>query len=82
MDLELGNSKNGDGSSAHLSASGVRHVFAQEGQSLTALDGIDLAVSKGEFLSIIGSSGCGKTTLLRILGGLLNPTEGSVLIEG
>ncbi len=66
----------------HLRASGIRHVFAQEGEPLTALDGINLALRKGEFLSIIGSSGCGKTTLLRILGGLLEPTEGSISIEG
>ena len=80
--FELRNTMDRQVPSNHLMASGIRHVFAQDGQRLTALDGIDLALRKGEFLSLIGASGCGKTTLLRILGGLLEPTEGSVSIEG
>lgn len=48
---------------------------------VTALDNISFDVKEGEFLSILGSSGCGKTTLLRILVGLLDVTEGQVLKE-
>lgn len=60
----------------------MRQVFSQGKQGFAALNRVDLSVPKGQFLSIIGPSGCGKTTLLRILGGLLEPTEGSVTIEG
>jgi NitT/TauT family transport system ATP-binding protein len=46
------------------------------------LDGIDLEVGRGEFLSVVGASGSGKTTLLRVLGGLVRPSEGTVLYDG
>ena len=47
-----------------------------------ALRGINLDVKEGEFVSIRGPSGCGKSTLLHIIGGLLTPTSGQVLVEG
>ena len=46
-----------------------------------ALDHVNLSVEEGEFIAVVGPSGCGKTTLLNMLGGLDNPTEGSVLIH-
>jgi len=46
------------------------------------LKSINLAINKGEFVGIIGHTGCGKTTLLQIFNGLLEPTEGKVLIDG
>src|SRR5262245_33885849 len=49
---------------------------------VSALRGINLTVPVGEFLSIMGPSGCGKSTLLHILGGLLQPTSGRVIISG
>ncbi|MBI1886240.1 MAG: ABC transporter ATP-binding protein [Chloroflexi bacterium] len=49
---------------------------------IRALDGVDLTVERGEFISIVGRSGCGKTTLLNLIGGLDQPDEGDVLIEG
>jgi ABC-type Fe3+/spermidine/putrescine transport system ATPase subunit len=49
---------------------------------VTAVDGVDLAVRRGEFLSLLGPSGCGKTTALRLLAGFEQPTEGSILIGG
>lgn len=48
----------------------------------TVLDNISFEVKSGEFLSVLGSSGCGKTTLLRILIGLLEPTSGSIYLDG
>jgi NitT/TauT family transport system ATP-binding protein len=46
------------------------------------LDGIEINVRKGEILCIVGASGCGKTTLLRLAGGLYRPSQGAVLFDG
>lgn len=49
---------------------------------LTALSDVNLAVAHGEFVSLVGPSGSGKSTLLRIIAGLIEPTDGRVLVEG
>jgi NitT/TauT family transport system ATP-binding protein len=49
---------------------------------VTALQSIDLDVQPGEFVSLIGPSGCGKSTLLRIVGNLVEPTSGEVVVNG
>lgn len=65
-----------------LSCEGVRKVYGSGQNQVMALDGIDLTVSKGEFVAIIGASGSGKSTLLHILGSVDKPTSGKVTIDG
>ena len=60
----------------------VAKVFQSRQITTRALDGISIAVQPQEFVSVIGQSGCGKTTLLRILAGLVRPTSGEVRAEG
>ncbi len=70
-----------DGSSAGEVAVSVRGVSKRFG-AVSALDAVSLEVRQGEFLSLLGASGCGKTTLLRIIGGFEDPSAGTVLIGG
>ncbi|SFG87943.1 ABC transporter ATP-binding protein [Enterocloster clostridioformis] len=65
-----------------LKCEGIRKVYGSGQTRVTALDGIDLSVDKGEFVAIIGASGSGKSTLLHILGSVDQPTEGKVMVEG
>ncbi len=60
----------------------VRKTYRVGEQEIRAVDGIDLSIGAGEFLSIVGPSGSGKTTLLHLLGCLDAPTSGQVLIDG
>jgi NitT/TauT family transport system ATP-binding protein len=59
----------------------IQGVAKRFGQT-TALQGIDLEIDEREFVSLIGPSGCGKSTLLRIVGDLIQPTDGRVTVNG
>jgi NitT/TauT family transport system ATP-binding protein len=62
---------------------GVAKTFAGHDGTLTpAVEGVDLDIARGELVSLIGPSGCGKSTLLRMIGDLVAPTRGDVLVNG
>ena len=65
-----------------LACHGIKKSYHQGNEELRVLDGIDLQVSKGENVAILGASGSGKSTLLHILGGLDKPNGGEVVIAG
>lgn len=65
-----------------LEVQGIRKIYDKDSMPVQALNGIDLKFERGEFASIVGPSGSGKTTLLNIIGGLDDPTEGNVTIDG
>ncbi len=66
-----------------LEAHGLRKVYTGgDGSLIDVLSGVDFAVSRGEFVAIVGASGAGKSTLLHLLGALDEPTAGSVLLDG
>jgi nitrate/nitrite transport system ATP-binding protein len=70
-------------SNAYLTLSQVDMVFTGNGGSVNpVLKGIDLEVRRGEFISLIGHSGCGKSTVLNIVAGLLKATGGGVILDG
>jgi NitT/TauT family transport system ATP-binding protein len=61
---------------------GVSKVYStRRGESVHALDGIDLRITENEFVVLVGQSGCGKSTLLRLVGGLSAATSGSIYIQ-
>lgn len=48
----------------------------------TVIENLNLTVEQGEFVTIVGSSGCGKTTALKMINGLIDATDGDILIDG
>ena len=65
-----------------LKCDGIRKVYGEKNNQVIALNGIDLSISKGEFVALVGASGSGKSTLLHILGSVDKPTSGKVVIDG
>ena len=65
-----------------IEATGVQKVYEAGGLRVRALRGVDLAVRRGEMVAIMGPSGCGKTTLLNVLSGLDDLSDGEVYVDG
>ena len=59
----------------------LENVIKKFGQ-VTALDNLNLEIPDKSFVTLVGPSGCGKTTTLRLVAGLENPTEGTIIISG
>jgi putative ABC transport system ATP-binding protein len=65
-----------------IDARSIKKVYGMDKVQISALDGVDIQVSPGEFVAIMGPSGSGKSTLMNILGCLDKPTEGEYLLDG
>ena len=65
-----------------LSMEKVSKSYRHRGQMVKALDGATLDIAKGDFVSVVGPSGSGKSTLLLMLGGMLSPSSGRVVLNG
>jgi putative ABC transport system ATP-binding protein len=65
-----------------LKADNLEKTYRVGKVDVPALRGVSLAVQEGEFIGIMGPSGCGKSTMLHLLGGLLTPTKGRIIIDG
>lgn len=74
--------QNGDGAPAALELNNVGKTFVIGDARASAVKGLDLAVQRGEFLTLLGPSGCGKSTTLRMIAGLEDPDSGEIRIAG
>jgi NitT/TauT family transport system ATP-binding protein len=71
-----------DRAHAAIAVERVSHVYSQQGRAVRVLDGISLAIPRGQFVALVGPSGCGKTTLLDILSGLVPLQSGHAALAG
>jgi NitT/TauT family transport system ATP-binding protein len=71
----------GSGHQPMIELRDVTMVFGSE-HEFVALSSVDLEIADGEFVALVGTSGCGKTTILNLVAGLLEPTGGSILVRG
>lgn len=65
-----------------IEISDLTKVYRRGAEEVRVLDGLDLAVPRGDFLALMGPSGSGKSTLLNLIGGIDSPTSGSVTVNG
>lgn len=72
-----------EASTGAIIAQNVRKEFIDsKGETVIALDNVNVDISPGEFICLIGPSGCGKSTFLRLIAGLIHPTEGEIYLDG
>jgi putative ABC transport system ATP-binding protein len=65
-----------------LKAENLEKIYRVGKVDVPALRGVSLAVQEGDFIGVMGPSGCGKSTMLHLLGGLLTPTSGRIVVDG
>lgn len=68
--------------SAMIEVDSVTKIFSSSRGRVVSLDNVSLDVAEGEFITLVGPSGCGKSTMLNLIGGLLEPTSGDVVVHG
>ena len=78
----MGEMKDGASAANAIETVDLEMTYRSGRVEVPAVQGVNLTVRHGEFIAIMGPSGCGKSTLLHLLGGLLQPTAGSILIDG
>ncbi|TKG71478.1 ABC transporter ATP-binding protein [Prauserella endophytica] len=71
-----------DGVATAIELRGVTMAYRVKGADYTAVSDVDLSVGKGRFVSVVGPTGCGKSTVLNAVAGLLTPAAGQVLVDG
>lgn len=67
---------------SYIKLENVNMAFDTKRGKFVALENINLTINAGEFISVIGHSGCGKSTVMNLIAGLLNPTDGVVIVNG
>lgn len=77
-----GDSASPSGDSPAIAVEDLRKVYGSGPDALTVLDGLDFTVEHEEFVVVVGPSGCGKSTLLEMIDGLIEPTAGSIRVDG
>ena len=65
-----------------LSAHGLKKIYAIGSRTLEVLRGVDVEISRGDFVALRGASGTGKSTLLHLIGGLDSPNAGEIIFRG
>ena len=68
--------------SAFIELKNVKKTYKMGEVEINAADGIDFEIEKGEFVGIMGKTGCGKSTLIQLIAGLLAPESGTILLDG
>jgi putative ABC transport system ATP-binding protein len=77
-----GASSSDDGGGLDVTCTSVVHLYTSESAQVVALRGVDLEIESGEMVALLGPSGTGKSTLLKLLGGLIQPTAGRIVVGG
>jgi ABC-type lipoprotein export system ATPase subunit len=67
---------------AHIQLTALNKNYVVDYTEITAVNNVSLSIERGDFLSIVGHSGSGKTTLISMIGGILRPSSGKILLEG
>src|SRR6056297_599277 len=65
-----------------IDVNNLKISYGKEGDSILAVEDVNIKIKKGEFLCVLGPSGCGKSTLLKAIAGYIPPTEGECLMDG
>lgn len=66
----------------HIVIEGLSKIYTVDKLAINAVDHVSLKISKGEFVSIVGHSGSGKTTFISMIGGIIKPSSGRILVDG